>query len=377
MIVRRSARRRQTGETGAILPFLALGFVAITLFLIMTVDVGVGYMARGQLQNIADAASRAALEMRTDNGMSPAEAQAAATNFAQQMTAANGIPGAQVIFGDYDFASNMFRPGGTELNPAVRVVASRMAAGPSGANSIPGLLQDIDVSASSTAMFKCRAIVIAEDVSASFGPGIPGAPAGNEIELAKDALETLVTEMAEQALPGDHIGLVTFARNSDVLLNLTPLPQAVGQLTGPGGIIDSIQACNSLDCDGTDQAAGINAALDVHTASPCNGVVDRLIIVVSDGQPCGENTQDLRQQAMQAVAAARGRNISVSSVFYDNPRATDSCAAEPDSAGVPPAQFSESLVTGDLGRSFVTPDARAIEGLLLDILKLFRVSVVG
>ena len=377
MIDRRSARRRQTGETGAILPFLALGFLAISLFLIMTVDLGVGYNARGQLQNIADAAARAALEMRTDNGMSPGEAITAATNFAQRMQAANGLPGADVVFGDYDFASNTFRPGGMELNPAVRVVASRMAQG-GGGRAIPGLLGDMDVSASSTAMFKCRAIVLVEDVSASFGPGIPGSPAGNEIEQAKAGLQQLVNAMAQQALPGDHIGLVAFDNDAETLLDLTPLPRAQPLLSGPGGLISSLQACASLECDGTNQAAGINLAIDMfaaNDASICNGVLDRLMIVISDGQPCGANTQALRAAATAAVARADNADISVASIFFD--RGTDSCFAEPDAVGMSPVAFSQSLITGDLGRSFVTPSAREIGNLLLDILKLFRVSVVG
>jgi len=228
MIDRRSARRRQNGETGNILPMFALGFIAMTAFMVMTVDVGLGYMARGQLQNIADSASRAVLKFRTESARTPGQAAADGADLARRMTAANGIPGAQVIYGDYDFQTRTFRPGGTELNPAVRVVASRMS---NGGNAIPGLLQDMDVMAASTATMKCRLFALVEDVSASFGPGLPefpGAPpGGNELEEAKEGLLRLVDTLAVQSLPGDRVALVSFNNDDQTLLGLTPLPQAL------------------------------------------------------------------------------------------------------------------------------------------------------
>lgn len=388
MIDRRSARRRQTGETGAILPFLALGFVAIVLFLIMTVDVGVGYMARGQLQNIADAASRAALEFRTDENLNPGEAAAEAIAMARQMVAANGAPNADVVFGDFDFSSNTFRPGGMEFNPAVRVVASRMGQGGQGNNAIPGLLGDMDVMASSTAAFKCRAIVLVEDVTVSFN---------EELRFAQDALRAFVDRLAAQALPGDHIGFVTFNNDDQRLLDLTPVPQAVPRLNN---LIDNLRACPPQPagvpnpCDGTNQASGLETAIAMHeeTRDLCSGVVDRLIVVVSDGEPCGETpalTEQLRARALALSADAirdeigvDDLRISVASVFY-NRDVDSSCGTNPNATSAQRQAFSEQLATkfsdqnDQLGQSFVTPRPERIQGLLLDILKLFRVSVVG
>lgn len=361
--------RHSDNEQGVMMVYIALGMTCLSLFLALALDVGEGYLARTQLQGAADAAARAALQVLMSEGGSETTARNAAVQTAGGTTVVNGgvqISPADIVFGDYDYNTNTFRPNQTLLSRAVQVTARRSAGSPSG--PLDGLLLDMDVNAMGVAAAAppaCRDVVAVLDTTASFQ---------DEIGQAKNAVLKLV-DLLSDGRTQTRLGLVTFDVTARVSFPLSSLPAARAAFktpTPPG--VPSITACpcsSNCTCTGTDQAVGIDAARQLFASSPSSCGAEKLIILVSDGVPCrgnfgpgGKVQGGTTQGAMSAADRANVANIHLAPVMYIDPGGVQ-CSLQGYKS---PSAFNDALARGR-GRAYDTPNANQLSKLVQDALE--------
>ncbi len=188
--------KRNTGvpddprRRGAVAAMVVVMMMTIVGFAAITVDVGMMYNARGDLQRTADAAALAAAALLGDYGSPehPVDAKAVATAEARRYVAKNAVLGRllqlntsssdpaqrDVIFGRaiFDSAMNAFSFTPTEVMPnAVKVRVRMTNDSPNGA--LPLMFASVygnaasEVSASAVAMMLPRDIVVVADLSGS------------------------------------------------------------------------------------------------------------------------------------------------------------------------------------------------------------------
>jgi hypothetical protein len=185
--------------------FLLIGMVG---FLVMTASLGQGYLAHGQLQTAADAASKAAIGiMKEGKSRLAAREQAKIVGAGTEaLENAAFFTDDQVQFGDYDHASGTFSLGGTDHSPAVRVYARRKTGIPGGPVELllGGMFgqEELELEASSTASTGCREVVFAIDSSEGMA---------QEIDEAYAMVNGFVLRMNIFARAGDKIGITVYA----------------------------------------------------------------------------------------------------------------------------------------------------------------------
>jgi hypothetical protein len=199
-----------------------------------------------------------------------------------------------------------------------------------------------------------RDIVIAQDITFSFL---------QEIEDAKTADAALVNQLANQALAGDRVGLVTFNEASTKNLALTAVPDQKQTVLNE---IKNVKACASSslkNCAGTHIAPGLQDAVSLFTG---NLNAEKVIVLVGDGMPYPSSR---RQPAIDAANAAGEAGVNIFTVTL-----TQESSGSYGSGGAD-AAFMAGLVRG-YGKAYHTPDSKQLDDLLLKILKEMPVRIV-
>lgn len=366
---RRAARR----QSGAVMIWAVLALTGLIAFAALTIDGGLIWTARTQLQTAADGASMAAMDAYSQGGrMSDAITEAKTIgNQHRAMDASVDIQGTDVVLGTWDYGSRQFSPGPGFGAPAIQVTAKRSGGVTGGALPLAfaGLLgkPTVDVAAASVTAIARRDLVLVQDRTLSFEDEFPAATRADKL---------LVEAMDAQGVPGDRMALVTFARDVRTHADLT-------RLTG-GGVtvlqdeIDDFQVCrddNPPDCHGTDIGIGIDRAREIFEEQSVPGEAERVMVIVSDGVPClgefwpnlarmiGEG-EDIAEEAADR-AAEHGINIFVITL---RSRFGFGCFTSN-------VEFNESLARG-YGKGFTTPDPEDLDDLLSSILAEMPVRLV-
>lgn len=177
----RTQNKQQPQKRRGVVVFLVLVLIPVLLgFAVLTVDVGVLYNTRADLQNAADAGTLAAANILAEDRSAAgvARAREAAIDIIQRHVTLGHdlqIGTEDLVFGriDYDDASNRFDFAPTEVFPdAVRISVSRSAGSINGATPLffAGIFgkRTTDVRASATAgLTGARDIAVAIDLSGS------------------------------------------------------------------------------------------------------------------------------------------------------------------------------------------------------------------
>lgn len=384
----RHSRRGSYAIMVALLLIVLLGFAALAI------DMSYIRLARLQAQNAADAGSHAALtELRLTRDQDAARARAA------QIVNLNSIagdaavidPGADVVFGGWDFASHSFDPGADFVN-AVEVTVRREADAPGGA--IPLMLariwgsDDADVrsNGSSVGALRTREIFIVLDVTGSFR---------DEIGQARNAALTLLDSINDNGFPADKLGLVTFVGEAELFSELQRVEPNYSTLrtewtsidwcnrdyppfTLPAFADNFHSAPQMISCNeggegwadsGTNQGTGLEEAIkgliDDSTTEP---TALKTIVLISDGKAqcvpegtaCDEEVADF---GIEQADAAASQSISVFSVSFN------------DTYNESQSRYLESLTRG-YGQFYETPNAEELPAILAEIAESIPVSIV-
>lgn len=197
--------RRQRGSGLLMSLFLLLGMIG---FLVMVTSLGQAYLAHGQLQTAADAASKAAIGiMKQGRSRLAAREQAKIVGGGTKaLEDASFFTDDQVQFGDFDHDTETFQIFGTDHSPAVRVFARRQSGIPGGPIELfmGGILgwDELELEASSTASTGCREVVFAVDSSEGMA---------QEITSAYSMVSQFVFRMGLLSRAGDKVGITIYA----------------------------------------------------------------------------------------------------------------------------------------------------------------------
>ena len=370
--------RRGPGRCeGNVALVVALSLPVLVLFLVMVIDVGLGYVGRAQLQSVADSAARGALVESTRTGRSGGAGLA--QRLARETSVVDGGvelgTDTDVEWGTYDFGSGQFAVSTSRLAPppqAVRVTARRSQESPSGA--LGGLFGPIQVEAGAVASYRCRDVVIAQDTSNSFQ---------QEIDRAKQGLRGVADALAQSPPGATRVGLVSFRASATVELGLLPIPDQAQALTRA---IQSLEACESFAlCAGTSHGHALHLATQMllNDPSPCDA--DRLILLVSDGVPCGPDGTTLQapdprvepfgriEGALDRAALARAEGISIAPILLAVPGGVG-CTTPQGIVATDPV-FNAQLAAG-FGMAAVTSRPDQLPDVVLRALGGFPVVLV-
>jgi Flp pilus assembly protein TadG len=357
---------KQRGKRGSQERGVVMAWFGILLFVVLgmcalAIDLSALAVAKGELQNAADAASLAAVSA-LKSGQTRAEAIAAAQAVAAE-NAATGqsvqLAAADVTFGSYDADTDTFDKESFANASAVRVNARRTSDAPGGAVGLffAGIWgnRSADLEAEAVAAMRKRDIVIVQDITFSFL---------EEIEDAKVADAALVNQLATQALAGDRIGLVTFNEAATKDLTLTSVADQQSTILSA---VKKIQACSSSrlpNCGGTHIAPGLQAATSILSTSTN---AEKVVVLVSDGMPYPSTR---RQPAIAAADAADQESVNIFVVTLTQEKGGGSYGN-----GGADAEFNAGLVRG-YGKAYETADAKQLDNLLLKILHEMPIRLV-
>lgn len=341
----------QSGRRGVVLVFTMVMLVVLLGFAALTVDVGLMYNTRNDLQSTADAAALAGAQQLPDLGA----ARAAALAYARR-----NYPGAKdvvestgITFGNWDASLGTFTANDLPIN-AVNVIARRS----SRTDNALGLVfaqvfgrRTTNVSASATAAMtrmKRWDVVLVQDVTGSFV---------DEIDEARTADQNLLDCIQEHA-PDTLFGLVTFTGYGQTSSGLRSVDEGYATLSQS---IQSIRNCGQSGmppCSGTNIGAGLDQAITILSTSTSHDL-PKAIILVTDGMPQsslrGYTDQDLANWAMASADRADALGISIFTLFYSG---NDGRAGADD--------FLAGLVRGE-GTAHETPNPAEIDTELQDI----------
>lgn len=337
-------------QSGTISMWLVWGILPMVGFASLAVDIGYLAVIDTQLQVAADTSAEVALGAVQRGGTQLAgKGQAIAyAGFNKVLGSGPVLAPEDVVFGDYDYATSTFRPGGLNFSPAVRVVTRRavdfLLAPALGVNAG-------DVTGIATAAAGCREIAMAIDVTASFVVDFG--------EVAQ-AMHDVIDEIASNAREGDSLGLVAFAANAVTVLPLRPIPAAQNQLEiavdsvyevcPDFGAATTVMTMPAGSCQGTDHAAGIDEAISILQLSASDCGAEQLIILISDGPPCNLlGPGGTPSGAVAAAARADAAGISIVPIMLlNNSGGPQDC---PSNAG------ADSALNDLLARGFGRPAA--------------------
>ena len=409
-----SSDRRQRGS--ATLLLLTMSFV---LFLVATysLSLGQGFIARNQLQIIADSAARAAVAVVRDGGFELSGRDIASTIALRTTAIEPGIflVNDDVIFGDYDFDSETFTPGGDEKAPAVQVFARRTASSFNGPLEMAVSLfygeQDLELTAMSIATFGCREIVIAIDTSLGMEEEFDAA-----LQLARD----IKRELEQAPRSGDKIGLTFYAADGATLGEYASgggafwaggAPSYLSLLSDSGAEIDAGLTAFGLEgecesfrdtlpgggrgsCAGKGDQWGIDQSLELFDQmgiDACSVSRERLIVLITSGMPCavfGPAVGDFatpyyggtRADAVAAAERADALGVSIAPVRIDrgDPAEGDYCRNIPLAFRSPgqPNGYLNSLARGFVERALSEPTESDLEDLIGEMNNNLTVRIV-
>ncbi len=341
-----STRRR-----GVVAVFTMVMLVVLLGFAALTVDVGLMYNTRNDLQTTADAAALAGAQSLPDIGAARYEAIKCARR--NNHSASDVVESAGITFGRWDAERGTFTPNDTPIN-AINVVAQRSTRT---GNALELVFSQVfgrrttNVSASATAArtrMKRWDVVLAQDVTGSFV---------DEIDEARTADQNLLDCIRDHA-PDTLFGLVTFTGYGQTSSGLQSVETSYNSLSSS---ISGIRNCGQSGmppCSGTNIGAGLDQAITVLQASTSRDL-PKAIILVSDGMPNsslrGYTNHDLELWAIASADRADALGISIFTLFY---------SGNDGSAGA--SEFLEGLVRGE-GTAHETPNPNDIDTELQDI----------
>ncbi len=340
---------------GAVAILTLIILVVLLGFTALTVDVGHMYNVRAELQNAADAAALAAIQMFPDESL----ARKTARDFANLNYSQYGVVvgDSDVSFGYWDWDNSTFTDGGSPTN-AVHVYAHRSK---KNGNAV-GLFfapifgkQSTSISASATAAVG-RAqrwdVVIVQDVTGSFV---------DEIDEARLADQSLLDCIHDNA-PETMLGLVTFTGFGATVTSLKSVDTQYSTLSTAIKKITNCGTGSMPKCSGTNIGAGLDEAIKILSASTSKGL-PKAIILVTDGMPAsssnnpGYSDKALTDWANKSADTAHAKGISVFTLFYSG------------NDGTPGAdEFLRNLVRGE-GTAHETADPSQIGDELQAICK--------
>lgn len=414
---RARANRHSLRRThGSITIFFLVVSGLLLLMATFAFALGQTYIANSQLQTIADAGSRAAVAMIRD-GSFPLRARARANEIAIRTRAiepGHFLADSDVVFGDYDYFTGVFRPGGNDKATAVRVQANR------GSGSFLGPLEiavglyytdnEVEVETSAIASFGCREVVFAVDVSGGMAEELPTA-----LQLVGDFKDA----MDDAPHSGDKIGLTFYAAGASSLPEFSRrsafwsggLPEPLTQLSKQGVHIDSgltamglegtcqnfrdtLPGGNRGSCAGKGDHLGIDRALqmfDEMGTDKCSIDGERVIVLMSAGMPCavfGPALNDFatpyfggtKDDAYEAADRAAARDVNIVPIHVDvgTPGDGDYCRNVPLAVHEPgiPSIYLSTLARGWAETAILEPTTSDMEDLLDQVNRNLSVRVV-
>lgn len=388
------------------------------LLLMATFSFALGqtYIANAQLQTVADAGSRAAVAMIRD-GEFPLRARAKANEIAVRTRAielGHFLADGAVVFGDYDYYTGVFTPGGNNKATAVKIDADRTSSAFLGPLEIAvGLYYNentVEVSTSSIATFGCREVVFAIDVSGGME---------EELDTALQLVSDFKEAMDDSPHSGDKIGLTFYAAGAASLREFSRSsgfwsggqPDPLSQLSRRGVHIDTGLTAMGLEgtcqnfrdslpggqrgsCAGKGDNLGIDRALDLFdemgTAS-CSVENERVIVLMSAGMPCvvfGPALNDFstpyfggtKDDAYEAADRAAARNVTIVPIHVDEgaPGDNNYCQGIPLAFHEPgiPEVYLATLARGWAETAILDPDQSDMEDLLDEVNRNLSIRVV-
>ena len=314
-------RRRAKRQTGYVMIFTLISMVTIFTFMMFFMSAGQGYLAKNQLQISADAVARGALGFAT-SGFSNFFSSILARRIPRDIIAledgffAPPLPLEAVVFGDWNYQTKQFHPGGSEFAPAVQVEVSYGGVGsPKGpidlifADLLP--IQTMTISARATAATSCREFIFVVDVSTGMA---------DEMDRALQLVDGFVQALDSASLPGDKMGMAVYAGDAmspedyandggtfwggPVPLPLIPIPtnrtdiddwlfalQAEANVScppPPKNRTEEMPTRGRGSCLGKGDQNGINRAIRMYEESTtsCSVPGERVIILITSDTPC-------------------------------------------------------------------------------------------
>ena len=375
----------------------ALVLVVLLGFAALAIDLSYIRLTRLQAQNAADAGAHAALlELRRTQD------QDASRLRADQIVSLNVVagepaaiePGADVVFGGWDFDLRSFDPGADYVN-AVQVTVRRDAESPAGAIPLMiGRVFDNDSAearstGSSVGALRSRSLVVVQDITHSFA---------GEMEQAKTASIALLNLMKENSFPGDTTGMITFVGEAEEYSELGQLESEYERLLSEWDQLDwcrrdywpyttpsysegfhdapQMMGCNTgspiaraWQDSGTNHGEGIAVASEVlldEGRVPTYSL--KTIVIISDGKAqcvpegtsCDDEVQVFGQEQADLAATEK---ISIFTVSLNE-------SYDPEQSA-----YLASLVRG-YGQFYETPSAAALPEILEEIASSIPISIV-
>ena len=374
----RSDRRGVVGVWMALSLVLLLGIAALAI------DGSYLYVARNQLQIAVDAAALVGaveLQLDSDEVKDRAMAYAAKNEVFGRPVALK--PG-DIEIGYWDSQLRIFTPvGGGGGGPAAIRVTGRLTEERGNPVQLffAGILghHSADVVASAVAASEggdnSWDVILVQDVTGSFK---------DELYDAKEAHSLLLDCIATHTSGTSRVGVAAFSGCGTTLAPMQPLDVGLDALEAA---IKSIERCGNRGmppCQNTNQAAGLEEAVNMFSATPSAPAdLGQAIVLVSDGKPkphsgacfpdyypdgtpfpSSPDNHDLAELAMQwADVAWEAHGLSIFTVFYN--QGNDSEASD----------FLAGLVRGD-GIALETPDPSELPTLLSQICVALPVKLV-
>jgi Flp pilus assembly protein TadG len=357
-------RRKLHNERGVVLIFVAISLVLLAAFVALAIDVGFMFTAKADLQSSVDAAALAGASGLT---LGPAEARARAIEYAQKNPVFNyavNLELSDIELGTWNASTRSFAvlPEEQELTAnSIRVTGNLTE---ERGNAVELFFARVlgrdtaDVRAQSVATAGVEVawdVVVLQDITGSFT---------EEIDTALDADRGLLGCIADNAGENSRVG---FAVHTGWGLALTPLWSIEDGYADLSLIIDGVDSCGTSGmppCSGTDQAAGMESALEIFAESGPNTFpsTKKAIVLVSDGHPNASsngahptlNDSQLADLALEFADDAFEDDIHIFTVFYDD--------ADDDDA----AEFLEDMTRG-IGTFQRTPDPDDLGVLLGEV----------
>ncbi len=348
-------------ERGMVMVIIAIALTMILGFTGLAVDSIRVHNANESLQAAIDSAALAAAIGQRDGG--PSQARVMAAQYAAKNTA-NGYPvslaNEDLELGNWDPKTHTFTPvpASEEASASAIRVIGRLSSARGNPVSLPFMSvlgrNNADVITSATATFGGGLLdmVVLQDVTGSFK---------NELNQALIADHLLLDCLNERADPDSLFGIDVF---TGVATEITPMRQIATDYNQLNMKLNTIQPCGQPlmpKCSGTNQAAGLRAAVDTLKATPPSGArAHRAIVMVSDGEPscskksgsCTSNSQIIAD-ANRVADEAAALDISIFSIYYSGNGAAGSA-------------FLEGLVRGD-GFFIAEPQAAALSNALREV----------
>jgi hypothetical protein len=270
---RRSARL-QRGTTTAL---FALGMIPMVGIMALAIELGNVAVHTKRLQNYVDSKAVAGLKedfgaVQQDvgyhgfmNGVAPAGGQAVVDAVREK--------------GHWSFSGfnnvNQFTATNSLSLSAGSVPAYRFVVDPLTVNLMFGPLfnvPSVDIRAEAIAYAPRREVVIVIDQSGSMATG-------NRMAQAQQAATSAVTTMANQAIPGDLLGVLAFSSQG---ATSEMAPAGLRSLTQAGQINSFINGLSPTG--GTDIPTGLNLGYSYFgNTPPANPEVERILILIGDG----------------------------------------------------------------------------------------------